>query len=78
MMVIEVIGTFAPFFKKENLIINIQGLVAEFPELIKYHIVEHFSRHLHLEPMAILILRLGVLFRDWEPKAFHSSFIFTG
>lgn len=44
MMVIEAIGTFASFFKKENLVINIQGLVAEFPELIKYHIVEHFSQ----------------------------------
>lgn len=44
MMVIEAIGTFASFFKKENLVIYIQGLVAEFPELIKYHIVEHFSQ----------------------------------
>lgn len=32
------------FFEKENLVINIQGLVAEFPELIKHHIVEHFSQ----------------------------------
>lgn len=44
MMVIEVIGTFASFFKKENLVINVQGLVAEFPELIKHHIVEHLSQ----------------------------------